>query len=145
VAQVFATAGVSVRLVGRDRASLDRASPGIRESLRRFADHGLVEAPAMARILARLQLTTALDDAGADLVVEAVLEDQALKLANFELLDQICPRPAVLASSSGRPVSRLAERVRRRNRPGPLRLATPRAWRPSVLRSGFRHLRCVGS
>ena len=65
VARVFAAAGVSVRLVGRDRASLDRASPGIRESLRRFADHGLVEAPAIARILARLQPTTALDDASA--------------------------------------------------------------------------------
>ena len=62
-----------------------------------------------------------------DLVVEGILEDQARKLAIFEPLDQICPCPAVLASSSGRPVSRLAERVRRRDRPEPLRLATPRA------------------
>ena len=53
-----------------------------------------------------------------DLVVEGLLEDQARKLAIFEPLDQICPCPAVLASSSGRPVSRLAERVRRRHKGG---------------------------
>jgi 3-hydroxyacyl-CoA dehydrogenase len=117
VAQVFATAGHDVRLIGRSRESLDRARTRIRESLARFVAHGLVTAGAVEGIVGRIHPSTALDDAaGADLVVEAVPEDQALKHAVFERLDRVCSPPAVLASSSGQPASRLVDRVRHRER-----------------------------
>ena len=117
VAQVFATAGHDVRLIGRSGESLDRALGRIRESLDRFVAHGLVAAARVADIVRRIRPSTSLEDAAAaDLVVEAVPEDQALKHAVFERLDQVCPPPAVLASSSGQPISRLVERVERRSR-----------------------------
>jgi 3-hydroxybutyryl-CoA dehydrogenase len=117
VAQVFATAGHEVRLVGRSRESLERARTRVRESLARFVAHGLVPGGAVEEILGRIHPSTSLDDArGADLVIEAVPEDQALKHAVFERLDRVCPPPAVLASSSGQPASRLVDRVRHRER-----------------------------
>jgi len=117
VAQIFATAGHDVRLIGRSRESLDRALTRIRESLGRFVAHGLVAAGAVQGIVERIRASTSLDDAaGADMVVEAVPEDQALKHAVFEHLDRVCALPAVLASSSGQPASRLVDRVRHRER-----------------------------
>jgi 3-hydroxybutyryl-CoA dehydrogenase len=129
VAQIFAAAGTPVRLIGRRQASLDGAVGRIRESLDRFASHGLLgEADARAA-LARITTTTELDDAaGADLVVEAVPEDQPLKLAIFEQLDRVCPPPAVLATSSGQPASRLVARVRRRER-----VVAAHFWNPPQL------------
>jgi 3-hydroxybutyryl-CoA dehydrogenase len=117
VAQVFAAAGRDVRLIGRRAESLGRALARIRESLARFVAHGLVAGGDVDAIVGRVRTSTALDDAaGADLVVEAVPEDQPLKHAVFEHLDRVCAPPAVLASSSGQPASRLVERVRRRER-----------------------------
>lgn len=129
VAQVFATAGHDVRLIGRSRESLDRALARIRESLGRFVAHGLVAATVVEGIVGRIRPSTSLDDAaGADLVVEAVPEDQALKHAVFERLDRRCPPPAVLASSSGQPASRLVDRVRHRER-----VVAAHFWNPPQL------------
>jgi 3-hydroxybutyryl-CoA dehydrogenase len=129
VAQVFATAGHEVRLIGRRRDSLDRALARIRESLDRFVAHGLLPGAAVEGVLARVRVSTALDDAaGADLVIEAVPEDQPLKHAVFERLDQVCPPPAVLASSSGQPASRLVARVRHR-----ARVVAAHFWNPPQL------------
>jgi 3-hydroxybutyryl-CoA dehydrogenase len=117
VAQIFAAASRNVRLIGRSDQSLARALERIRESLRQFADHGLIDAGDVEPIAARIRTSTTLDAAaGADLVIEAVPEDPALKHAVFEHLDRVCEPPAVLASSSGHPVSRLVDRVRRRER-----------------------------
>jgi 3-hydroxybutyryl-CoA dehydrogenase len=117
VAQVFAAAGTPVRLIGRRSASLDAARERIRASLSRFEAHGLLDAAGAAAALGRIVTTTELDAAaGADLVVEAVPEDLPLKHAVFERLDRVCPPPAVLASSSGQPASRLTARVARRDR-----------------------------
>jgi 3-hydroxybutyryl-CoA dehydrogenase len=114
---VFAAAGHEVRLIGRSRDSLDRALGRIRESLGRFVGHELLAGNEVEGIVRRIRPSISLDAArDADLVVEAVPEDQALKHAVFERLDQVCPPPAVLASSSGQPASRLVDRVRRRER-----------------------------
>ena len=129
VAQVFAAAGTPVRLVGRREASLASALERIRASLARFQAHGLTTAGDADAALGRITTATELDAAaGADLVVEAVPEDQPLKLAVFERLDRVCPPPAVLASSSGQPASRLTARVRHRER-----VVAAHFWNPPQL------------
>lgn len=129
VAQVFAAAGKTVALVGRSDASLERAMAKIRESLGQFVAHGLLAGEASERALARVTPSTRLEAAaGADLVVEAVTEDLALKHAVFERLDGLCPPPAVLASSSGQPASRLVARVRHRDR-----VVAAHFWNPPQL------------
>jgi len=129
VAQVFAAAGTPVRLIGRREASLASAVERIRESLGRFTAHGLLREDAARAAMGRITTTTDLDAAaGADLVVEAVPEDQPLKHAIFERLDHVCPPPAVLASSSGQPASRLVAKVRRRDR-----VVAAHFWNPPQL------------
>jgi len=129
VAQLFAAAGARVRLIGRRASSLDAAMGKIRQSLDEFARRGLL-APADAEAaLGRVRPSTALDDAaGAEMVVEAVTEDLPLKHAIFGDLDRICPPPAVLASSSGQPASRLVARVRHRGR-----VVAAHFWNPPQL------------
>jgi 3-hydroxybutyryl-CoA dehydrogenase len=106
-----------VTLIGRDPASLVRAKGRIADSLALFVGHGLVEAAAVPGILARVETTVRLEDAaGAELVVEAVTEDLALKRTLFGQLDRICPPPAVLGSSSGQPASALVDEVEHRGR-----------------------------
>lgn len=129
VTQVFATAGVPVTLIGRSAESLTRAKEKIRASLSDFVRHGLVPAGEVDGILARITPSTKLEDAaGADLVIEAVTEDLALKLDIFEKLDRLCPPPAVLASSSGQPASALIAKVK-----NPARVIATHFWYPPQL------------
>lgn len=117
ISQVFATAGKHVVMIGRSEDSLHAALGRVRDSLQLFERHGLLSQAHADAALARISTSTRLEDAArAELVVEAVPEDTELKLSIFAELDGICPPPAVLASSSGRPASSLVERVRHRER-----------------------------
>jgi len=117
IAEVFASAGTDVILVGRSKASLEEAVKRIRQSREEFARERLFEEKDIAAALARIRPTTNLDDAAkAEMVIEAVPEDMALKLSIFERLDQITRPDAVLASSSGHPASELTPRVKNKGR-----------------------------
>ena len=117
VAQVLATAGHPVVMIGRDAGSLEKALGNIRESLGEFVSHGLVAAAGVPDILARINTSTNLDDAKtAGFLVEAVTENLELKLGIFETLDRICPASTILGSSSGQPASALVPRVKNRAR-----------------------------
>lgn len=117
VAQIFAVAGYPVRMIGRNPASLAAALDRIRASLARFQAHEMVTARAADAALARIVTCTELEAAAeAELVIEAVTEDLELKLKLFGQLDRICKPPAVLASSSGQPASKLVLNVQQRER-----------------------------
>jgi 3-hydroxybutyryl-CoA dehydrogenase len=117
LAQVFAVAGYDVRMIGRNPKSLSAAMDKIRESLGRFEAHGLVTARDAQAAMKRIMASTDLKEAApAELVMEAVTEDLPLKYEIFGKLDKICPPPAVLASSSGQPASKLVPNVKRRER-----------------------------
>jgi len=129
VAQVFAAAGRSVVMIGRSAGSLARATGRIEASLADFARHELIDPAQIPAVLARIRTSVRLEDAAAaQLVVEAVTEDLALKRDLFGRLDAICPPPAVLASSSGQPASALIERV---GAPG--RVIAAHFWYPPQL------------
>jgi 3-hydroxybutyryl-CoA dehydrogenase len=117
IAEVFASAGTHVILVGRSTASLAEAVKRIRQSREEFAREQLFGAQDIDAAMARIRPTTNLEDAAAaEMVIEAVPEDMALKLAIFERLDQITRPDAVLASSSGHPASELTARVKNKGR-----------------------------
>ena len=129
ITQVFASAGNQVVMIGRDEGSLRAATTRIHASLRLFQQHGLLSQAEADAALARVSVSTQLADAtGAELIVEAVPEDTELKLSLFGELDRICPPPAVLASSSGRPASSLVERVTNRQR-----VIATHFWNPAQL------------
>jgi 3-hydroxybutyryl-CoA dehydrogenase len=116
VAQIFASAGHDVALIGRSMASLLTAKARIQDSLEDFARNGLANQP-IGTVLDRITLTTKLEDAAdADMVIEAVTEDLPLKRALFASLDQLCSPHTILASSSGQPPSALYQQVTHRER-----------------------------
>jgi 3-hydroxybutyryl-CoA dehydrogenase len=117
VSQVYAVAGKDVVMIGRSDESLGGAIDNIRSSLADFERHGLVTADEAEAAVARIRTSTDLEDAAAaELVVEAVTHDMALKEELFGELDRICRPPAVLATSSGSPASEVHGRVEHRER-----------------------------
>jgi 3-hydroxybutyryl-CoA dehydrogenase len=117
VAEIFAAGGWNVRLIGRRAESLTAARAKIRASMAQFVANRLMSEAARKAALARIKTTTRLEDAkDAELVVEAVPEDMALKRTLFGRLDRICAADAILASSSGHLVSELIDEVSRRER-----------------------------
>ncbi len=108
IAQVAAAAGFRVLARDVDQAVLARGRAAIEASLGRFIAKGTLEPAARDAALARLAFTTRLEDLGAaDLVIEAVVEDLALKKAQWAALDAIC-RPQVIFASNTSSLSILA-------------------------------------
>jgi 3-hydroxybutyryl-CoA dehydrogenase len=110
IAQVAAQAGWQVVMRDLDQAAGQRGLAAIRGSLDRFVAKGTLPAEQVAPILERITPTTELDPvAEADIVVEAVFEQLAVKQDVFRALDRICRPDAVLASNtSAIPISQIA-------------------------------------
>jgi 3-hydroxybutyryl-CoA dehydrogenase len=101
IAEVVARAGYTtlVREVNDDLAARGRAA--IEKSLGRAVDKGKLETAARDEILARISMTTALDDLrDADIIIEAVTEDIDLKNEMYRTLDAACPPHTIFASNT---------------------------------------------
>ncbi|MBV71593.1 MAG: 3-hydroxybutyryl-CoA dehydrogenase [Myxococcales bacterium] len=115
IAQVAAASGCDVRLAdsGMDRASAGKA--GIEKRLARAVSKGRMTETEATAIAARITPVGALSDmAGAQLVVEAVTENESLKDAIFAELDTILGPDAILASNtSSIPITRMGAKTSR--------------------------------
>jgi 3-hydroxybutyryl-CoA dehydrogenase len=101
IAQAFAQAGFTVRLVDVAQPLLDRARGSIEKSLNKFVDKGKLTAGDRDAALGRLTTTTTLDKlATVDYVVEAIVENAEAKSALFTSLDAIVSEHALLASNT---------------------------------------------
>jgi 3-hydroxybutyryl-CoA dehydrogenase len=104
IAQVVAASGRRVSLHDEMPGAAERALAGIEKSLGKLAEKG---GPAPAEVLPRV---TVVDDlVPADLLIEAVVEDAAVKETIFRRADATLPAEAVLASNtSSIPITSLA-------------------------------------
>jgi 3-hydroxybutyryl-CoA dehydrogenase len=101
IAQVFAMHGSNVTLIDIDQKLLDRAMGGIQKSVGKLAEKGKIPESDVAPILGRITTSTVLKDAAeAELVVEAVFEDLAVKTKIFKELHGFCPPETILASNT---------------------------------------------
>jgi len=101
IAQVFAQAGHEVWLKGRSEASLAKAHKAIDKNLSRLVEKGKLEAAAKEAALAHITDTQKYEDcADADLVIEAIAEDMAIKQEIFRTLDQLCKPETILATNT---------------------------------------------
>jgi len=118
IAQAFAQAGFTVRLVDVAPLMLDRARASIDKSLAKFVEKGKLSAAEKASTLARISTHAALSAlADADYVVEAIVEDAAAKRALFGELDTIARPDVILASNtSSIPIATLAAATGRPDR-----------------------------
>ena len=118
IAQVAVTAGDEV--VGREVSDelAERGRATIERYLNRGVDKNRMSDMERDAALGRLSLTTRLGDlADCDLVIEAVLEERALKREVFAELDRVCRPDAVLATNtSALSVAEIAEATQRPER-----------------------------
>ncbi|WP_165984941.1 3-hydroxyacyl-CoA dehydrogenase family protein [Streptomyces sp. YIM 98790] len=101
IAEVFARAGYDVTLAARSLAKAGTARGRIAKSLDRSVKKGRISEGDRDAVLARITPAGTLESfASADLVVEAVAEDLAVKKELFATLDRVCKADAVLATTT---------------------------------------------
>jgi len=102
LAQVFATAGYRVALYSRKAETLDKAMSVARANLATFVEHGLLPESAVPDVLARIEPTQSLEEAGAgaDLIIETIAENKGAKKELYDALDLYCPEEAVFTSNT---------------------------------------------
>ncbi len=101
IAQVTAQAGFVTTVVEATQALLDRGLGAVRRNLDGLVEKGRLVAGQRDATWGRLSGSTRLEDLrDADLVIEAITENVALKKETFGRLDQICPPAALLATNT---------------------------------------------
>ncbi len=100
IVKAFA-AKMPVVMKSRTQASLDKAMASISKGYSKLVEKGKISQDAMNAILANIATTTDYATfADADLVIEAAVEDMALKKAVFTELDGICKPETIFATNS---------------------------------------------
>jgi 3-hydroxybutyryl-CoA dehydrogenase len=102
IAQVFAAAGHNVALYEPDPARAEAGRARIDSNLQRAVVKEKITDDARQEQLGRISVAAELTRAaaGAELIVEAVFEDEAVKQALFRELDAAAPAAAVFASNT---------------------------------------------
>ncbi len=120
IAQVMAAAGHNVVLYEPEVARAEAGRARIGANLERAVGKGKITADERHAQLGRIAVAASLTDAArhADLVIEAVFEDEDVKRALFAELDSATPETAILASNtSSISITRLASAVSEERRP----------------------------
>lgn len=115
IAQVAAASGFQVILSDVEQGFLDNGLTIIRKNLDRLVQKERMTEAEKDETLDRIKGTLKLKDmAGADFIVEAVAEDEGIKLAIFNDLDEICHPGVILASNtSSIPITLIASATKR--------------------------------
>lgn len=115
IAHVFAQYGLDTTLIETKQEFLDKAINTIKANLERQAKKGVISAEKVAQTIGNIKTTTNLDEAkNAQLVVEAVFENMAVKKEIFIKLDKICPPETIFASNtSSLPITAIAALTKR--------------------------------
>jgi 3-hydroxybutyryl-CoA dehydrogenase len=101
IAQVFAQRGYPVVMIDIKDSFVERGIAAIDKSLARLVKKEAITEAAKAEVLGRVTGSTNLKDAAsADLVVEAVLEDFAMKTKVFKELDALLGKDAILSTNT---------------------------------------------
>jgi 3-hydroxybutyryl-CoA dehydrogenase len=100
IAQVCAMAGFEVVVLEVEQKYLEKGFAGIRKSLEKFVEKGVLAEPVNT-VLGRLTGTTKKEDlAGCDIILEAIIENLAEKRKMFASLDAVVKPTAIFASNT---------------------------------------------
>ncbi len=101
IAQVAAQAGYEVLLLDVSEEALKRGLEAIRRSLGKFLEKGRITEEAYEATLGRIRTTLDLEALReADLIVEAIVEDEEAKRALWERVGALAKPEAILASNT---------------------------------------------
>jgi len=101
IAMCFADAGIPVRLLDADPAALQRGLATIRRNYEATAAKGRISAAEVEARMGRITPVSGFDQiGGADIIIEAVFEEMAVKTEVFAKLDANAKPGAILASNT---------------------------------------------
>lgn len=115
IAQVAAMSGLNVIMNDIKEEFVERGLATITKILSRNVDKGKMTDDEKNAVLGRIKTSVSLKDmASADFVIEAAVENEALKFQIFKDLDEICESGMILATNtSSIPIGRIAGQTRR--------------------------------
>ena len=115
IAQTCAQAGIDAVMQDVNEAALERALKTIGGSLDRLVRKGTLDDAGKAAALARVCTTTRAEDlAGADLIIEAATENEAIKNKILKAIDAIArPGTIIATNTSSISITRLAAQISR--------------------------------
>jgi len=115
IAYVCARNGIEVVLVDTTMAAADKGKAYSQTILDKAVSRGKMSEAQRDEVLARITPTDSMDDAkGADLVIEAVFENQELKTEVFGRIEKVVAPDALLGSNTSTlPITGLAQAVSR--------------------------------
>jgi 3-hydroxyacyl-CoA dehydrogenase / enoyl-CoA hydratase / 3-hydroxybutyryl-CoA epimerase len=118
IASIAVQHGTLVRLKDTDAARVGRGLAAVREVLKERLDRKQITRPAFEDMMSLAGGTTQYTGFGnVDLVIEAVFEDLAVKHDVLQVVEQLIPGDAVLASNTSTiPITRIAEGLKHPNR-----------------------------
>ncbi|WCT72455.1 3-hydroxyacyl-CoA dehydrogenase [Sphingomonas naphthae] len=118
IGQVAAQAGHPVVMFDTAEAALDRGRAGIDKALAGLEAKGRLGEGGAAAVSGRMRWTSDIADlAGAGLVIEAIIEDEAIKAGLFDRIEAVVGEDAILASNtSSLSITRLGAKRRRPDR-----------------------------
>ena len=111
----FLNIGIPVTLLEMQQEALDRGVATMRSNYEASVKRGRMTAEQMEQRMGLLSTTLSYDDlSNADLIIEAVFEDMAVKKAVFTELDRVAKPTAILASNTSTlDVNQIAEFTKR--------------------------------
>lgn len=115
IAQVAAQAGFNVILNDILEEYLKKALEGIYKGLSKFVEKGKISKEQEEEIKSRIKTDISLSSmADVDIVIEAIVEDEASKIELFQKLDQIVnPHGIIASNTSSISITRLASSTKR--------------------------------
>ena len=118
IAQVAASAGLTVLLNDCEARFIDKGMASIEKGLGRTVEKGLITREEQTQVLGRIRRAETLQAlSSCDAVVEAVIESFDLKRSIFQELDRLCRPGVILASNtSSLSITRLGAATRRPDR-----------------------------
>jgi 3-hydroxybutyryl-CoA dehydrogenase len=118
IAESAARAGIAVKLYEPDDGPLQQSRGRIESSVARVVDRGRLSEEDATALVDRIAWSTDLESLSrADLVVEAIVEDEQVKADTFRHLDAVAKPEAILASNtSSIPIAGLAAATGRPDR-----------------------------
>src|SRR5690606_23963217 len=115
IAMNFANAGIPVKLLEVSQEALDKGLATIRKNYENTAKKGRMKPEHVEKRMALIEPTLSYDDIrDADIVIEAVFEDMAVKEKVFRKLDEVMKPGAILATNTSTlDVNRIASFTKR--------------------------------
>ena len=132
IAQMFATAGHEVMLIYvYDDKVRSRPVETMTDNLNILVSEGVIKQDDFAPIISRVRFTESLEEAAsfADVIIECIVENLAVKQDYFQKLDALCPASTILTTNtSAISVTEIAEKSVHKER-----IIGTHFWNPAYL------------